>query len=561
MKRLALILPLLALAAAPARAEDPATNAAPVYLASMLDLGCSSTARNQEVVTAEGVWLANLSDRHPGGCIRTIRALLATNGVEVRIDVLPGTKMKTVPTSNGIVRLEPVELREWVNHEKVLVPFADVPCVVQLEKWADVFGNEAWSRVLLERRYPSSAAAAADADTAALVEEARHLCTYAPVDFPRAVELLRRAEAAGDADATAFLGKRHEYGEGVPYDPVRARELYRAAADRGSFFGRCFAAESVLAVPDAEAAVAELSALAESGHRFAWLACSALVHHYERRGWRTFSDASGPERALAVAWRARLSAMLAPLARAGDPEARVAYGNLLLFPGPSADFDSFGAGAAGCREWFLPEAERGSIYAMWGLVVSCDTNVFSRPLLLPDDPAADAEAAALRGRWSRELVAALERAVEQECVTCAFWLGEILADYTWDASDPVRGAELLRRAADAGHPGAALRFGVHLERGAGVGNDEAAAEARYRAVLAADRLAAADARAEAAQRLARLLLRRGPDGRPEAKRLLNLARKEPVRYDEIALAALRAWKKDGPAAALRILDRFYPDIP
>ena len=157
MKRLALLVPLLALAAAPARAEDPATNAAPVYLASMLDLGSSSTARNQEVVTAEGVWLANLSDRHPGGCIRTIRALLATNGVEVSIDVLPGTKMKTVPTSNGIVRLEPVKLREWVNHEKVLVPFADVPCVVQLEKWADVFGNEAWSRVLLERRDPSAA--------------------------------------------------------------------------------------------------------------------------------------------------------------------------------------------------------------------------------------------------------------------------------------------------------------------------------------------------------------------------------------------------------------------
>ena len=110
LNRLALLLPLLALAAL-ARAEDPATNAAPVYLASMLDLGISSTARNQEVVTAEGVWLANLSDRHPGGCIRTIRALLATNGVEVRIDVLPGTKMKTVPTSNGIVRLEPVKLR------------------------------------------------------------------------------------------------------------------------------------------------------------------------------------------------------------------------------------------------------------------------------------------------------------------------------------------------------------------------------------------------------------------------------------------------------------------
>ena len=34
---------------------------------------------------------------------------------------------------------------------------ADVPCVVQLEKWADVFGNEAWSRVLLERRDPSAA--------------------------------------------------------------------------------------------------------------------------------------------------------------------------------------------------------------------------------------------------------------------------------------------------------------------------------------------------------------------------------------------------------------------
>ena len=157
MRKLALLVPLLALAAAPARAEDPATDASPVYLASMLDLGISSTARNQEVVTAEGVWLANLSDRHPGGCIRTIQALLATNGVEVRIDVLPGTEMKTVPTSNGIVRLEPVKLREWVNHEKVFVPFADVPCVVQLEKWADVFGNEAWSRVLLERRDPSTA--------------------------------------------------------------------------------------------------------------------------------------------------------------------------------------------------------------------------------------------------------------------------------------------------------------------------------------------------------------------------------------------------------------------
>ena len=120
MKRLALLLPLFALAAAPARAADPATNATPVYLASMLDLGSSSTARNQEVVTAEGVWLANLRDRHPGGCIRTIQALLATNGVEVRIDVLPGTEMKPVPTSNGIVRLEPVKLREWVNHENRL---------------------------------------------------------------------------------------------------------------------------------------------------------------------------------------------------------------------------------------------------------------------------------------------------------------------------------------------------------------------------------------------------------------------------------------------------------
>ena len=102
MKRLALLLPLLALPPlVAARAADPATNASPVYLASMLDLGISSTARNQEVVTAEGVWLANLRERHPGGRIRTIQALLATNGVEVRIDVLPGTKMKTVPTSNA----------------------------------------------------------------------------------------------------------------------------------------------------------------------------------------------------------------------------------------------------------------------------------------------------------------------------------------------------------------------------------------------------------------------------------------------------------------------------
>ena len=47
----------------------------------------------------------------------------------------------------------------------------------------------------------------------ALVEEARHLCAYAPVDFPRAAELLRRAEAAGSADATAHLGLLYAGGE------------------------------------------------------------------------------------------------------------------------------------------------------------------------------------------------------------------------------------------------------------------------------------------------------------------------------------------------------------
>ena len=204
MKRLALLLPLLALATAPARAADPATNASPVYLASMLDLGISSTARNQEVVTAEGVWLANLSDRHPGGRIRTIRALLATNGVEVRIDILPGTKMKTVPTSNGIVRLEPVKLREWVNHEKVLVPFADVPCVVQLEKWADVFGNEAWSRVLLERRDPSTAPLPPRIETAFSPGPSR--------DAPSVLNATNRSDRAVALLAVETVAGKHKSG-------------------------------------------------------------------------------------------------------------------------------------------------------------------------------------------------------------------------------------------------------------------------------------------------------------------------------------------------------------
>ena len=170
----------------------------------MLDLGISSTARNQEVVTAEGVWLANLSDRHPGGRIRTIRALLATNGVEVRIDILPGTKMKTVPTSNGIVRLEPVKLREWVNHEKVFVPFADVPCVVQLEKWADVFGNEAWSRVLLERRDPSTAPLPPRIETAFSPGPSR--------DAPSVLNATNRSDRAVALLAVETVAGKHKSG-------------------------------------------------------------------------------------------------------------------------------------------------------------------------------------------------------------------------------------------------------------------------------------------------------------------------------------------------------------
>jgi len=68
-------------------------------------------------------------------------------------------------------------------------------------------------------------------------------------------------------------------------------------------------------------------------------------------------------------------------------------------------------------------------------------------------------------------------------------------------------------------------------------------------------------RAEAAERLARLLLREGPAGEPEAKRLLKLAHKDPFRFCGVAGRALRALKENGPADALRILDDFYPADP
>ena len=397
-----------------------------------------------------------------------------------------------------------------------------------------------------------------ETNSAALVEEARHLCAYAPVDFPRAAELLRRAEAEGNADATAHLGLLYAGGEGVPYDPEHARELYRAAADRGSFVGRLLAAVSLLFGPDAADGIAELSKLADSDDRSAWVACQALSTHFGFRAARSL-PANGGDTALAALWRSRALVLLEPLARAGDPDARVAYGSFLLYPAPGVDRDAFRAGAEASREWFLPEAERGSLNAMQALVVSYDTNIFPRPFFQPDDPAADAADAAQRDRWCGELRAALERAVDQGSVAHAVSLARLLSDDDCGPTDPARAAELFRRSADAGHPFAALYLARFLERVTGVAKDEAAAEARYRAVLAANPIDAGIARPEAAQRLARLLLRRGPDGRPEAKRLLNLARKEPANFGNVATHALRTWKQDGPDAALSILDHFYPD--
>ena len=43
--------------------------------------------------------------------------------------------------------------------------------------------------------------------------------------------------------------------------------------------------------------------------------------------------------------------------------------------------------------------------------------------------------------------------------------------------------------------------------------------------------------------------------------LLKLAHKDPFRLCGVAGRALRAWKENGPADALRILDDFYPADP
>ncbi len=420
----------------------------------------------------------------------------------------------------------------------------------------------------------AAAAAAADPatnETAALVAEADRLCVYAPVDFARADELLRRAEAAGSADAIAVRGFMARNGEGVPYDPARARELFREAAARGSVRGRIQHAVECLDGPEADAACKELVSIADSDDPYAWLACDKLARHYERRASRSAAaPVNGADNAIAGLYYSKALAKLAPRAKAGDPEARVAYGDLLLFPRTSGEAwepDAAWARAENARQWLLPEAEKGNLTAMSMVVDSLDTNFFPRPYFLPNDPAAAASNAAERVRWRDRLVEGLRHAVDQGGVDQTLWLadkllGGLLDDYgdTSD-TDPVGAAALLRRAADAGHPYATILLARCLERGVGVPRDLAAAQARYRAVLAADPRDAASDRAQAAERLARLLLHEGPAGEPEAKRLLKLAHKDPYRSGGVAGRALRAWKDNGPADALRILDSFYPTDP
>ena len=418
---------------------------------------------------------------------------------------------------------------------------------------------------------PARAADPATSEAAALVAEADRLCLYAPVDFARADELLRRAEAAGSADAIAVRGFMARNGEGVPYDPGRARELFREAAARGSARGRIQHAVERLGGPDADAALRELASVADSDDPYAWLACDELAQHYGRRASRSAAaPVNRSDNALAGLYYARALSRLDPRAKAGDPEARVAYGELLLFPRTSGDIwepDAAWARAENARQWLLPEAEKGNLSALSMAVESFETNFFPRPSFLPDDPAAAASNAATRVRLRDRLVAGLQQAVDQGGVDQAVWLadkllGDLLhGDGETAETDPARAAALLRTAADAGHPYAAFLLARCHERGIGVPQDAAAAQARYRAVLAADPRDADSSRAEAAERLARLLLREGPAGEPEAKRLLKLAHKDPFRFCGVAGRALRAWKENGPADALRILDDFYPADP
>ena len=408
-------------------------------------------------------------------------------------------------------------------------------------------------------------------EAAALVAEADRLCLYAPVDFARADELLRRAEAAGSADAIAIRGFMARNGEGVPYDPARARELFREAAARGSTRGRIQHAADRLGGPDAEAALRELASIADADDPYAWLACDKLAKHYERRAARSaLAPVDGTGNAFAGLYYAKALALLGPRAKAGDPEARVAYGDLILFPRTSGEAwepDAAWARAENARQWLLPEAEKGDLTALSMVVETFDTNFFPRPRFLRDDPAAAASNAAERVRWRGRLVAGLRHAVDQGGVDQAVWLADTFLGGLLNGcgetadTDPVRAAALLRTAADAGHPYAAFLLARCHERGIGVPRDAAAAQARYRAVLAADPRDADSDRAEAAERLARMLLHEGPAGEPEAKRLLKLAHKDPYRISSIAGRALRAWKDNGPADALRILDSFYPDAP
>lgn len=414
------------------------------------------------------------------------------------------------------------------------------------------------------------AASGAD-DPAALVAEADRLCLYAPVDFARADELLRRAEAAGNADAIAVRGFMASNGEGVPYDPARARELFREAAARGSVRGRIQHAMDRLGGPEEDAALKELVSIADSDDPYAWLACDKLAQHYERRASRNaMAPVDGPGNAFAGLYYAKALSRLDARAKAGDPEARVAYGELILFPRTSGEAwepDAAWARAENARRWLLPEAEKGHLDALSMVVLSFDTNLFPRPRFLPDDPAAAASNAAARVRWRERFVDGLQQAVDQGGVDQTAWLADTLLGGLLDdcgdtaGTDPVRAATLLRTAADAGHPYAALNLARCLERGIGVPPDAATARTRYRAVLAADPRDADSSRAEAAERLARLLLHDGPAGEPEAKRLLKLAHKDPFRLCSMAGRALRAWKESGPAEALRLLDSFYPAPP
>ncbi|MBQ3810065.1 MAG: sel1 repeat family protein, partial [Kiritimatiellae bacterium] len=327
-----------------------------------------------------------------------------------------------------------------------------------------------------------------ETNSAALVEEADRLCLYAPVDFARADELLRRAEAAGSADAIAIRGFMARNGEGVPYDPARARELFREAAARGSVRGRIQHAADRLGGPDAEAALRELASIADSDDPYAWLACDQLAKHYERRAARSAAaPVNGADEALAGLYYSKALAKLAPRAEAGDPEARVAYGDLILFPRTSGDIwepDAAWAQAENARQWLLPEAEKGNLSALSMAVESFDTNFFPRPSFLPDDPAAAASNAAARVRLRDRLVAGLQQAVDQGGVDQAVWLadkllGGLLDGYGETAdTDPVRAAALLRTAADAGHPYAAFLLARCHERGVGVPRAAAAAQAR-----------------------------------------------------------------------------------